>query len=119
MNSEKKSEPFVFSEEISWETIDKGSERKILAYNKELMMVQVQFKKGGIGKLHHHPHRQISFIVDGAFEVEIDGQKKILNKGDSFIVETDLVHGVVALEDAAILDIFTPFREDFLRENQK
>ena len=114
MNSEKKSEPFVFSEEIAWETTDKGVERKILSYNKDLMMVHVRFQKGGIGKLHHHPHRQISFIVEGTFEVEIDGQKKILNKGDSFIVEADLVHGVVALEDAAILDIFTPFREDFL-----
>jgi unsaturated pyranuronate lyase len=114
MNSEKKSEPFVFSEDIAWETIDKGSERKILTYNEELMMVHVRFEKGGIGKLHHHPHRQISFIVEGAFEVEIDGETKILNKGDSFIVEADLVHGVIALEDAAILDIFTPLREDFL-----
>jgi quercetin dioxygenase-like cupin family protein len=114
MNSEKKSEPFVFSEEIAWETTDKGVERKLLCYNNDLMMTHVRFGKGAVGNLHHHPHRQVSFIAEGSFEVEINGEKKRLTKGDSFIVEADLVHGVVALEDAAIVDIFTPLREDFL-----
>jgi quercetin dioxygenase-like cupin family protein len=114
MNSEKKSEPFVFSEKIAWETTDKGVERKLLCYNKDLMMTHVRFGNGAVGNLHHHPHRQVSFISDGSFEVEINGEKKILKKGDSFIVDADLLHGVVALEDAEIVDIFTPLREDFL-----
>lgn len=105
---------FVASEDIAWKTIDEGVQRKILSYNKELMLVHVQFEKGGVGKLHHHPHRQISYIGSGSFEVSINNVKKVLKKGDSYIVEPDEVHGVVALEQGAIIDIFTPAREEFI-----
>ena len=114
MDADKKSERFVMSKDISWELMDKGVERKLLCYNQDLMMTHVRFEKGGIGQLHHHPHRQVSFVESGTFEVQIDGEKKILHKGDSFIVEADLVHGVVALEVGSLLDVFTPVREDFL-----
>lgn len=114
MELDKTSKRFINAQDISWELMDTGVERKILCYNQDLMMTHVRFQKGGIGQLHHHPHRQVSFVESGAFEVEIEGEKKILYKGDSFIVEADLIHGVVALEDGALVDVFTPHREDFL-----
>lgn len=105
---------FVVSEDITWKAIDEGVQRKVLSYNKELMLVHVRFEKGGIGKLHHHPHRQVSYIESGSFEVSINNKKQILQQGDSYIVEPDEVHGVVALEQGAIIDIFTPARGEFI-----
>lgn len=105
---------FVVSEDITWKTIDKGVQRKVLSYNEELMLVHVHFEKGGVGKLHHHPHRQVSYIESGSFEVSINNKKKTLRQGDSYIVEPDEIHGVVALEQGAIIDIFTPAREEFI-----
>ena len=107
-------ESFVMADAIPWQVVDKGIERKILCYNQEQMMVHVRFEKGGIGQLHHHFHRQISYILSGSFEVEIGGEKRILKQGDSYIVEPDVVHGVIALEDSAIIDVFNPIREDFI-----
>ena len=78
------------------------------------MMVVVRFGKGAVGSLHHHPHRQISYVESGRFEVTIGGEKNILEQGDCFFVAPDLVHGVVALTDGILVDIFTPAREDFL-----
>lgn len=109
-----KEQPFVLSQEISWETVDNGVERKILGYDDHIMMVCVRFQKGAIGTLHHHVHRQISYVESGSFEVTIDGEKKVLQKGDCFFVSPDLVHGVVALEAGSLVDIFTPARTDFL-----
>jgi quercetin dioxygenase-like cupin family protein len=106
--------PFITSEEISWESVDNGVERKILGYDDQLMMVCVRFEKGAIGTLHHHVHRQVSYVQAGRFEVMIDGTKKILEEGDCFFVAPDLVHGVVALEEGTLVDIFTPVRIDFL-----
>ena len=77
-------------------------------------MVCVRFAKGAIGSLHHHVHRQITYIESGSFEVTIDGNKSILQKGDCFFVTPDLEHGVVALEQGMLVDVFTPCREDFL-----
>ena len=106
---------FINSENMEWETVDKGVERKILGYDDQVMMVCVRFEKGAIGSLHHHVHRQISYIESGRFEVSIDGKKSVLEKGDCFFVAPDLVHGVVALEKGTLVDVFTPARMDFLQ----
>lgn len=109
-----KDKPFIISEEIAWETVDNGVERKVLGHDDEVMMVCVRFEKGAVGTLHHHVHRQISYVEFGSFEVTIDGRKKVLNHGDCFFVAPDLVHGVVALEAGTLIDVFVPSRQDFL-----
>jgi hypothetical protein len=39
--------------------------------------------------------------------------KKGWKTGDSFLVPGDLVHQASAQEDSEVLDIFTPYREDY------
>jgi quercetin dioxygenase-like cupin family protein len=107
-------EAFLVSSEMEWEQLGGGVERKILGCDDQLMMVAVRFEKGAVGSLHHHVHRQVSYVASGKFEVAIDGNKKILQQGDSFFVAPDRVHGVVALEAGTLVDVFTPAREDFL-----
>ena len=109
-----KEQPFVISGEIAWQSVDNGVERKVLGHDDQLMMVCVRFEKGAVGTLHHHVHRQISYVESGLFEVTINGNKKTLEQGDCFFVAPDLVHGVVALEKGVLVDIFTPARKDFL-----
>jgi quercetin dioxygenase-like cupin family protein len=105
---------FINSADIKWETVANGMERKILGYDDQVMMVLVRFEKGAIGALHHHVHRQISYVESGRFEVTIDGKNTILEQGDCFFVAPNLVHGVVALEKGMLVDVFTPARADFL-----
>lgn len=105
---------FFQSDQIAWETTGQGVERKIVGYDDHLMMVCVRFAKGAVGTLHHHIHRQISYVQAGRFEVTIDGRKEILKQGDCFLVAPDLVHGVLALEKGILVDVFTPARKDFL-----
>jgi len=47
-------------------------------------------------------------------ELETKVKRKILSCGDSFFAGENVEHGVRALEDSVILDVFTPQREDFL-----
>ncbi len=105
---------FIKSDDINWESVGNGLTRQILCYDSELMMTRVVFEKGAVGAPHHHPHRQVSYVEKGTFEVDIAGEKSILKTGDSFFVPPDKVHGVVALEDSALVDVFTPYREEFL-----
>lgn len=106
---------FIESADVPWEQMGKGVRRKIMAYDDKLMVVRVEFEKGGIGNLHHHYHVQITQIEKGKFEVEIGGQKKILNAGDAFYVPSNAVHGAVCLEEGVLIDIFSPMREDFIK----
>ncbi len=91
-----------------------GSSRRVVLDLPELMLVEFTFEKGAIGALHSHPHVQTSYVVEGRFEVTIDGVTEILGKGGAYIVPPNLVHGVKALEAGVLVDSFTPRRDDFL-----
>jgi quercetin dioxygenase-like cupin family protein len=116
---ETKKEDTVFSEDnaTSWEVVGKGIKRKIMLFNESMMLVKVAFEQGGIGSLHQHVHTQISAIESGVFEVEIEGVKKVLRAGDSFLVPSNAMHGVVCMEKGVLIDVFNPMREDFVKCN--
>ena len=109
-----KSAIFLKSAETAWESVGEGLKRQILCYDSQLMMTRVLFEKGAIGAQHQHPHRQVSYVEEGSFEVDIGGMKQVLSAGDSFFVPPNTDHGVVALEKGALIDVFTPFRESFV-----
>ncbi|MFJ5715836.1 cupin domain-containing protein [Neobacillus sp. NPDC093127] len=94
---------------------DLGVKRKLLGHGGSMMMTEVSFKKDAIGAIHSHVHEQVSYIVQGSFEFNLDGIVQKVVKGDSIYIPSNTLHGVKALEeDSVILDIFTPQREDFL-----
>jgi quercetin dioxygenase-like cupin family protein len=108
-------ETFVRSAETSWDAAkDVGVRRQILGNGPDLMLVRVEFEQGAVAALHHHPHRQVSYVVTGRFEVTVDGERAELGPGDCFFVTADRVHGVVAREAGTLIDAFTPAREDFV-----
>lgn len=105
---------FVKNSEIKLDNLGNGVSRKILAYDKNMMSVEVRFEKGAVGAMHTHPHTQISYVLEGRFEATIAGKTEIISTGDTYITPPDAPHGVVCLEEGALLDIFTPMRKDFL-----
>lgn len=114
MEKVKTANVFVKDSEIKWEMVGEGVRRKIMAYDDSLMLVRVQFEKGSIGNLHNHHHSQITHVEKGAFEVEIDKQKKILRAGDAFYIPPHVPHGCVCIEEGVLIDVFSPLREDFV-----
>jgi len=107
---------FIANNDLSWEPTAPGMKRKIMAYDDRLMLVKVEFEKGGTGTLHSHPHTQITHVEKGSFEVEISGEKQVLNAGDAFYVPPHAVHGAVCLEAGVLIDVFSPMREDFIQQ---
>ncbi|MCL6614816.1 MAG: cupin domain-containing protein [Firmicutes bacterium] len=95
-------------------TAGEGVERRVLARGGRLMAVEFVFKKDAVGKVHTHPHEQVGYIAKGRFILEIEGRQQEIGPGDTYYVAANVPHGVVALEDGVIVDVFTPMREDFL-----
>ncbi len=101
---------------LPWQELGAGQRRKVLAYNGDEMLVEVNFDKGAAGALHAHPHTQISYVLEGAFTYTIEGETWTLNKGDSIVVDGGKTHGCTCLEAGSLLDVFTPMRKDFVGE---
>lgn len=106
---------FLQDTEISWEPAGEGVRRKILGYDGKIMMVRVEFDEGGIGPVHNHYHSQTTYVTYGSFEVQIDGEKRILKAGDGFYIPPHVDHGAVCLEKGELIDVFSPIREDFMK----
>jgi quercetin dioxygenase-like cupin family protein len=105
---------FVRASTVPWQPTEPGVRRQILGHGPDLMMVRVDFVAGAVGAIHHHPHRQVSYVSAGSFEVTVGGERTILSAGDCFFVAADLPHGVIAREAGTLIDVFTPAREEFL-----
>lgn len=105
---------FIQAQQLRWEAAGKGMRRKILGYDQDLMMVHVEFAQGAIGAAHSHQHRQVTFVERGIFEVTVGSETMQLSTGDSFFVPPNVPHGVLALSDGCLVDVFTPARQDFL-----
>lgn len=105
---------FVSRDALKPEQISELVERRIMAYDDQLMLVEMRMRKGSIGALHTHPHHQVDYLVSGCIEFELEGEKQVLCPGDSVVIPPHAWHGAIALEDSVVLDIFSPLREDFL-----
>ena len=113
MGTTETAKVFIDNAEIPWQQMDEMVRRKIMSFDDRLMLVKVEFQAGGVGSLHQHPHTQITHIESGVFEVEINGEKKILNAGDGFYIPPNVLHGAVCIEAGVLIDVFSPMREDF------
>lgn len=97
-----------------WENAEPGVKRKIFPPGKTVMMMEVQFEKGAQGYEHNHVHEQLSYCLKGKIEFTIDGEKQVISQGETIYIPSNAKHGVTALEESALIDSFTPLREDLL-----
>jgi quercetin dioxygenase-like cupin family protein len=88
--------------------------RRVLAYNDKLMVVEHTMEKDSVFPMHTHPHEQLAYLISGHIRVLCDGEIFEATAGDSFVVRGGIEHQVVALERSVALDVFTPYREDFV-----
>lgn len=105
---------FQIDAEIPWEDLGNGIKRQCYGYGENVMLVKVKFEAGAVGQLHEHYHTQVTYVESGIFEMTIGNEKKIIKKGDGYYVPPHEVHGCVCLEPGMLIDVFSPYREDFL-----
>jgi quercetin dioxygenase-like cupin family protein len=92
-----------------------GLKRRVLAYNEKLFLAEHEMMKGWVGSMHSHRHDQIVYVVRGHLKVRCGGKTFELRTGDTFVVRGGMEHGAAALEESLVVDVFTPWREDYVK----
>ena len=68
---------------------------------------------GAVLPAHSHPHEQVSSVIEGEFELTIDGEAKTLGPGWVGVIAPNARHSGRAITDCRVVDAFYPVREDY------
>jgi quercetin dioxygenase-like cupin family protein len=101
------------SQDESMSAPEPGLRRQVMSFSPSMMLVRHRMEKGWVGAKHSHPHEQMVYVVSGHLVFEHPGGSFEAKSGDSFLVPGNVDHQASALEDSEVLDVFTPYREDY------
>lgn len=62
---------------------------------------------------HSHMHEQIMHVVEGIFELTVDGKTETLTTGAVVTIPGNVKHGGIALSNCKVIDVFMPEREEY------
>ncbi len=92
--------PFIHWEnELPQQEVWQGMTARMIHTGK-ITIARFNIKAGTQLPLHHHPHEQISTILEGEFEMSI-------------VIPSNAPHSGHALSDCVIIDVFQPSRDDY------
>jgi quercetin dioxygenase-like cupin family protein len=91
-----------------------GVELQTLVYGEKTLMGRFRLKKGGVVPLHAHPYEQTGMVLSGKLQFQVGGEVFTAETGDSWCIAENVEHGAEAIEDALLVEVFSPAREDYL-----
>lgn len=72
-----------------------------------------EIKAGSSLPEHSHLHEQVVNMIDGEFELTVNGETQILRPNVVVIIPPNTKHSGRAITDCNIIDVFYPVREDY------
>jgi len=99
-------------DEIALEKVTEMISRKIVTGDRE-MLAQIYLKRGALVPIHAHDSEQMTYILQGALRVRVNGEELIVREGEVLHIPSGVPHQSEALEDTLELDIFSPIRTDW------
>ena len=80
----------------------------------ELMtLAYVDVDEGADLPQHAHVHEQVLNMLEGEFELTLNGEVLLLRPGQVVAIPSNVPHSGRAITKCRILDVFSPVREDF------
>jgi quercetin dioxygenase-like cupin family protein len=68
---------------------------------------------GSVLSEHAHPHEQIACMLEGRFELTLDGETRIMEPGAMAVIPSNVQHSERAITECRILDVWHPSRDEF------
>jgi len=98
-------------------TVDKpwGSE-EWLVLNDKYCLKRLYINKGGKLSLQYHKVKQETMMLEsGCCDLVKNGHNILMQEGDSYTIQPEEVHRLVAYTDSVVLEVSTPEVDDVVR----
>ncbi len=108
-------------EKVKWDSVKKEKMSDAISrqmiYGEKAMVAKIFLKKGAVVPAHRHESEQLTWIMSGALELTVAGEKIVLKENELLKIPSMVEHAAVALEDTYDVDIFSPIRSDWISGN--
>jgi quercetin dioxygenase-like cupin family protein len=99
--------------ELPEEAITPSIARRFIT-GERVTVAQFRLTRGGVVPRHAHDNEQISLVLSGRLRFDIDGATVDVGPGEALQIPGGMPHGVTVLEDASVVDVFSPIRQDWI-----
>lgn len=103
---------FLTLKEIEEKEIVPGYRAKFV-HSENMTLAYWDVDPGAALPEHSHPHEQIANVLEGRFELTVDGEPRVLEPGMVAVIPGGVPHSGKALTPCRLLDAFHPLREDY------
>lgn len=93
--------------------------KRQIFFGENVMLVRNVIKSHTLVPMHKHPHEQITYFESGECDARLEtGEKMHLKAGGVMLAPANVGHEILITsdEDAVVFDVFSPIREDFLKD---
>ena len=104
--------PFIKLDQVNVKEIVPGF-RAAFVHSETMTLAYWTIDAGATLPEHQHMHEQVSNIIEGEFELSLDGETKRLDPGTVAVIPANAAHGGTAITECRILDVFHPVREEY------
>lgn len=70
--------------------------------------------KGAVIPAHQHPNEQTGYLVSGRLRFIGDEGEIFVEPGAAWTIRGGVAHGVEALEETVVIEVFSPVRQEYL-----
>lgn len=78
------------------------------------MMTFFEFDEGAVIPKHSHPHEQITYVLEGELEFTLNGESRVLSRGQGVVIHANEEHSARVIKGLArAVDAWHPVREDY------
>ena len=77
------------------------------------MLCHFRMRQGATIPLHSHPAVQIGYVISGRVRFSRGEESFVVEPGGSYVFGTGEPHGALVLEDAEVVECFTPQRPEY------
>lgn len=84
-----------------------------MAHTGHMSFVWWTVTAGATVPAHSHPHEQVVHMLEGDFELTVDGTTHRMTPGTVVVIPGGITHSARAVSASKLLDVFQPVREDY------
>ena len=97
---------FGYGPEQHAEPVASGIRQIVLGTDATMVQAKRWFERGAVTEVDAKAHTQVGYVLDGFFEMRVDGKSQVLGPNGSFIIPSGVAHVITCLDDGVLLNVF-------------